>query len=346
MASIKEIAKQSGVSIATVSNVINDKPGVGEDTKKRVLETIKLLDYTPNVIAKNLKQKNSKTIGIITEDLTVFNTAEIVDGINEYCEEHDYQFVLGNLRLYRKYDKTFYTENNYYSNVIEEFKMMRSKRVEGIIYVGCHCREIMCIPDNFKIPIVTAYSYSSNDEIPSVIFDDEQGAYEITCKLINSGHRNIGLICGLDKSMHTNQRLIGYQRALFDNKILYNPKLVYSGDWERKSGYEGSKRLLGLGVTAIFAMNDVMAGGVYDYINELELKIGKDIALVGFDNQQVSEAYTPALTTVALPLSKIGKKSAEVLIEMIQNPQVILSDKTYKIYCDLKERYSINTIEV
>ena len=105
MATIKEIAKESGVSIATVSNIIHGKPGASDETRKKVMDVIKRLDYTPNIIAQSLKQKNTKTIGIITEDLTVFNTANIVDGINEYCDQHGYQFVLGNLRLYKKYDK-------------------------------------------------------------------------------------------------------------------------------------------------------------------------------------------------------------------------------------------------
>ena len=86
MATIKEIAKESGVSIATVSNIIHGKPGASDETRKKVMDVIKRLDYTPNIIAQSLKQKNTKTIGIITEDLTVFNTANIVDGINEYCD--------------------------------------------------------------------------------------------------------------------------------------------------------------------------------------------------------------------------------------------------------------------
>lgn len=340
MATIKEIAKESGVSIATVSNIIHGKPGAGEETRKRVLETIKKLDYTPNVIAQNLKQKKNKTIGIITEDLTVFNTSDIVDGINEYCDDNDYQFVIGNLRLYKKYYKRFYDSDKYYDRVFEEFKMMQSKQVEGIIYVGCHCRKLKCIPGKFSIPIVIAYSYVEKKELSSVIFNDEQGAYDAVISLINQGHKNIGIICGPKESMHTAERLLGYQRALYDNQILYNPHFIQYGDWLRESGYDASKELFKRNVTAIFAMNDVMAGGAYDFFDEMGIKIGNDIAIVGFDNREISEAYRPSLSTVSLPLFEIGKQSAKLLIDMITNPKENFEHEIHKINCKFIDRKS------
>lgn len=341
MATIKEIAKECGVSIATVSNIINGKPGAGEETKKRVLETIERLDYRPNVIAKSLKQKNNRTIGIITEDLTVFNTPDIVDGINEYCDEHSYEFVLGNLRLYKKYGEKFYNSNKYYERVLDEFKMMESKQVEGIIYVGCHSRNLECIPRRFSIPVVIAYGFDADKEFSSVIFNDEQGAYQATCKLIEAGHENIGVISGVQESIHTKQRLLGYQRALYDNKILFNPQLIETGDWSRKSGYDASKVLLEKNITAIFAMNDLMAGGVYDFLYEKGDKIGENIALVGFDNREVSKAYNPSLSTIELPLFEIGQKSAKLLIEMIAQPDEKIGSEIYKINCRFIEGKSI-----
>lgn len=341
MATIKEIAKESGVSIATVSNIINGKPGAGEETRKRVLEIIERLDYRPNIIAKSLKQKNSRTIGIITEDLTVFNTPDIVDGINEYCEDNSYEFVLGNLRLYKKYDENFYDSNKYHQRVFNEFKMMESKQVEGIIYVGCHSRSLKCMPSNFPLPIVIAYGFDNNNKIPAVIFNDEQGAYEATRKLIEAGHKDIGVICGGQESIHTQQRLLGYQRALYDNKILFNPQLIQPGDWSRKSGYEAGKVFFEKNINAIFAMNDLMAGGVYDFFYETEYKVGKDIAIVGFDNREVSKAYSPALSTVELPLFEIGRQSAKLLIDMITQPNKKFQPEIYKMDCKFVERKSV-----
>ena len=333
MTTIKEIAKESGVSIATVSNIIHGKPGASDETRKKVMDIIKRVDYTPNIIAQSLKKKNTKTIGIITEDLTVFNTANIVDGINEYCDKHGYQFVLGNLRLYRKYDKKFYSSNKYYKSVNEEFKLMLSKQVEGIIYIACHCRELKCIPKNFPIPIAIAYSFVKSNKFSSIIFDDEQGAYEATTRIIKNGSDKIGIICGLRESLHTEQRLRGYQRALYDNNILFNPNFIYYGDWERQSGYEATEELLKRGVTAIFSMNDVMAGGVYDCLNYKNIVIGKDFLLVGFDNREISQAYNPKLSTMALPLFEIGRKATEVLISTIISKNEKIDSEIYKINC-------------
>lgn len=344
MATIKEIARESGVSIATVSNIIHGKPGASDETRKRVMDVIKKLDYTPNVIAQNLKQKNTKTIGVITEDLTVFNTANIVDGINEYCDEQGYQLVLGNLRLYKKYDKNFYNSDKYYKRVNEEFKLMLSKQVEGIIYIACHCRELKCIPEKFPIPITIAYSFVKSDKFSSIIFDDEEAAYDATCRLIQNENEKIGVICGLQQSIHTQERLRGYQRALYDNNILFNPSFLYYGDWERESGYEAAERLVEQGITAIFSMNDVMAGGVYDYLNNKSILIGKNISIIGFDNREISQAYNPKLATMALPLYEIGRKSAQVLIKSLVENNKKITNKIYKIKCKFIEGNSLRKI--
>jgi len=178
MATIREIAKACGVSISTVSNVLNNKSNVGEDTRQKILDTAKEMAYIPNYMAKNLKLKTTKTIGIITEDLTVFNCAEIVDGIHEFFDEHGYTFLLGNLRLYKKYDNEFYHRDVYKKQVDTELNKMKAKQVDGIIYIGAHCRKINYIPQGFPIPLVLAYSFCSNPDIPSVIFDDEEAAYQ------------------------------------------------------------------------------------------------------------------------------------------------------------------------
>lgn len=341
MATIKEIAKESGVSIATVSNIMHGKPGASDGTRKKVLDTIKKLNYTPNLIAQNLKQKKNRTIGIITEDLTVFNTPKIVDGINEYCDNHNYQFVLGNLRLYQKYNKKFYTSKKYYNHVEEEFRMMKSKQVEGIIYIGCHCRDIKCIPNDLDIPIITSYVFDKDKNFTSVIFNDEQGAYDATEKLIKAGHDKIGVIAGIKESIHTQERLLGYQRALYENQILFNPRLIFHGDWDRESGIKAAKELIENGATALFSMNDVMAGGVYDYLDTIGKKVGRDISLVGFDNRELSIAYNPMLSTMELPLFEIGGKSAELLIKLIEENDENISHEIYRINCRLIDRKSI-----
>jgi LacI family transcriptional regulator len=341
MASIKEIAKYCNVSIATVSNILNDKGGASEETRTRVLDAAAKLHYTPNFMAKNLKQRSTKTIGIITEDLTVFNTPEIVDGINEYCETNSYHFLLGNLRLQKKYESNDIPTPELTNYIADEYQMMQAKQVEGIIYIARHCKPIHYIPAFISVPIVIAYGSSESPNIPSVIFDDVKAAYIATQALIHNTSADIGLITGSISSYHTQQRMIGFQKALFDNKKFFNPELVQIGDWSRESGYNAAKKLIDAGVHSIFVMNDVMAGGVYDYAHEIHKEIGKDISIIGFDNREISTAYSPALSTMALPLFDIGRKSAQILIDKIEHIDLSTNNNSVKIECSLIERESI-----
>ncbi|MFT3984738.1 MAG: LacI family DNA-binding transcriptional regulator [Lachnospiraceae bacterium] len=339
MATIKEVAKACNVSIATVSNILNGKGRVGEETRQRILNTAKEMGYVPNMMAKNLKQRNTRMIGIITEDLTVFNCADIVDGIHEYLEQKGYTFLLGNLRLYKKYDNAFYHHERYHAEVEEEFRIMQSKQVAGVIYVGAHCREMKIIPGDYGVPIVVAYGFSTKKNTPSVIYDDEQAAYEAANELIRKGYRKIGLIAGESESRHTIDRQRGYQKALFENQILYNPELVQNGDWSRELGYQACEKLMKQGVDAIFSMSDVMAAGVYDYANEKGLCVGRDIGLIGFDNREISTAFNPELSTMALPLNEIGLKAADLLIRQIEEED-FCPEQVYKIECSLLKRQS------
>jgi LacI family transcriptional regulator len=343
MANIKEVADACGVSIATVSNIFNGKGRVSEETRERILRIAKEMNYVPNIMAKNLKQRRSNVIGIITEDLTVFNSVGIVDGIHEYLEENGYTFILGNLRLYKKYNNKFYHNEEYHNQVKEEFHMMKSAQVAGIIYVCAHCREIKFLPEVNQVPVAIAYGFSKKERVSSIIYDDEQAAYDATKEMIGSGHRKIGLIMGDRVSMHTNARLKGYQRALYDNGILCNPDYIYEGDWSREKGREAAESLIKKGVTAIFSMNDDMAAGVYDYAHETNLEIGKELALVGFDNREICTAFLPALTTMAIPLSEIGRRAAELIVDSLDDEKPHTGHEDY-VKCSLVKRDSVNII--
>ena len=120
MVTIKEIAKECNVSVATVSNILNHKPGASDETRRIVMAKIKELNYKPNTVARNLKTKNTRTIGVIVEDMTIFSIPDIVDGITEHCEENNYQILLINLRLFKKYNDFYYHRDDYYDRVEQE----------------------------------------------------------------------------------------------------------------------------------------------------------------------------------------------------------------------------------
>ncbi len=344
MATIKEIARACNVSVATVSNILNHKPGASDETRKMVMKKIKEMNYTPNTVARNLKTKNSRSIGVIVEDMTIFSIPDIVDGITEHCEEKNYQILLINLRLFKKYNDTYYNRDDYYGMVQDEIWKLIAKQVEGIIYVAAHERTIRCIPEDLPIPAVMAYGYTKSEKVPSVVVNDEDGAFQITKHIIDQGHRRIGVITGKNDSPHAQERLVGYQRALYESGILYNPSVICTGDWTRISGYRCTDLLLKQQVTAIFCMNDLMAGGVYDRLEELSLKPGEDVSVAGYDNRELSGYYKPPLSTITLPLHDIGYEASEVILEMLSGENREAVRPIYRVNCYPLLRRSVRNI--
>ena len=193
-----------------------------------------------------------------------------------------------------------------------------------------------------------AYAYTDSPAVPAVVIEDEQGGYDIMKYVLSMGHRRIGIIGGRADNIHTKKRLLGAQKAMFEAQVLYNPDWVRYGAWDRDSGYEMAKPLIDAGVTAIFCMADRMAGGVYDYLEECGLKAGVDVSVAGFDNQDVAEYFRPALTTMALPLSEIGHKSAEILLKEIDGEWKAASGGMpveIGVPCTLVVRKSVGKIE-
>ncbi|SDB59840.1 LacI family DNA-binding transcriptional regulator [Butyrivibrio sp. INlla16] len=345
MVTLKEVAEICNVSAATVSNVINGKAKTSEATRKRILQVIEETGYKPNYMAKGLRTNRTKIISIVTEDIAQFTSPPIIESIMEQCEKHDYHVYVHNLRLYDRWQDTWYDQDKDYHSVLDPvLQDVLSARAEGVIYLAGHTRIINFYNDNFNLPTVMCYSLSNSPAIPSVVIEDEKSAYEVTSYLVKNGHKRIGFVGGRAENIHTAQRLLGYQRALFENGILFDPNLVYYGDWSRESGYEGAKTLLPQGVTAFFGISDKMTGGIYDYLIECGLQIGKEIAVVGFDNESISEHFYPPLTTTTLPLAEIGRISADLLIDMLENDQpeeLPEEPKVVRIPCSMEIRKSV-----
>jgi LacI family transcriptional regulator len=339
MVTIKEIARLTKVSTATVSNVLNGKSGAASDAKAReIIGIARSLHYTPNTLAKSLQRQKTDTIGIITEDLTVFNTPEIVDGIDACCEENGYETILENMRLFKRYNNDFTDTPKHHELLDSMLNNMIAKQVEGIVYVGYHCREIAYLPSRVQVPFVYAYCYPKEEIYPSVMYDDEKAARDVTALLISKGHSRIGVICGPASSYHTQARLKGFKAALAEHGIAFDSRFVVYGDWERPSGYHLAAILLDQKVSAIFSFNDIMASGVYERASERGLQIGKDISLFGFDNRDISQGYIPALSTVEPPLNEIGRRCAGIILNHIKNNRT--GKKRVYLPCTILERHS------
>jgi len=343
---LKEIAQLCDVSISTVSNILNGKPNVSEETRRKVLEVVQKTGYKPNYFAQGIRKQKTKIIGIIVEDLELFSTTPIVGAIMAYCEDRNYRTIIVNMRLYDRWQDTWYNDEQKYNSVLQpSIKELLSIKVDGIVYVAGHCRIIKCFPDDFKIPGIVVYGISDSPKFTSVVIDDKKGGYDITKYLISMGHRKIGVIAGTPDNLHTINRLAGFQKALYEEQILFNPDLVRYGNWMRDSGYKEAEKLVKEGVTAIFCMNDLMAVGLYDYLYEKGIKVGEDISVAGYDNKEIAECIKPGLTTNEIQLKKIGQEAAKIMIKMLEEDYTPNKVKEIiKIPCRLVIRESVKNI--
>lgn len=344
MSNLRDIAQRAGVSVATVSKVLNGLGGISQDTTENILSIAKELNYRPNLYARHLKTRQSRTIGIITEDITVFNTPPIIDGIGACCEEHGYHYLLENLRHYRIGIDPALDVNEQSVIVNEAANFMMSMQVDGLIYLSCHSHKVLHLPSIKDTHFVCTYCSCTDPSVPSILYDDKKAGYDVAKYLISAGHKKIGVIAGPLGSVHANRRLNGYQEALYDFDINYNPKLTVNGDWNRDSGFNLAEQLIKSGVTAIFCQNDIMAMGVIDYCSKNGIEIGRDLALIGFDNREVSTVCRPTLSTVELPLFEIGKTSASILIDKIEGKQDTLAGEVF-LECTIIERESTRTLK-
>ena len=343
MATIREISALVGVSIATVSKVLNNKPGVKQETAEMILKIADSVNYRPNLNARSLKLGDARTIGIITEDLTVFNTPEIVDGIASVCEQQNYHYILSNLRLNKRGSLTLPAYPERISMVHSAVDDLLYKQVTGIIYVGCHSHAVHSFKSYANLPVVCAYCTCEDKEVPCVGYNDEKAAYEATQALFPNVSERIGMISGPASSAHMLRRTNGFIRALVDGGIAYDPTLVRVGDWGRDSGYQLGGELIRQGVKGLFVQNDIMATGVIDWCVQNGIEVGRDIFLIGFDNREISAVCRPSLSTVELPLFEIGQASGRVLFDMLSGKQP--DRKDIVLECSIIQRESSGGIK-
>lgn len=336
---IKEIAAKANVSAATVSNVLNNRlDQVGSETRDKILSIIKETNFKPNRIAKSLRINRSHTIGVIAEDITVFNTPSIINGINRFAEQHQYRIILNDLGINRKLGLSFSEITRFRKEINGSLAVLLSFQVDGIIYVGLHPRDVTGILSPTQKPVLFVDCVA--EEGVSVIYDDRSAFARATEALVDLGHHTIALIGGPPDSMAAESRLAGFKAALEDRGIPYDPELVVTGDWGFDSGYRIGKSLLDSErpPTAIIAMNDLMAIGAMNAAQDSGLRVPIDISVIGFDDIDFCKYTKPALTSVRLPLHEMGYTAANNLLSLIDTGEVAAT--TIELPCELMMRDS------
>lgn len=339
--SIKEIASKADVSIATVSYVLNGTRNVRPATRERVLKVIEELNYKPNQIAKSLKSKKTNTIGVIAEDVTVFNVPEIIDGIHAYAERYDLHILLTNLRLHKRVGHRYSELDNYRKYAENAVSDLLAKQVEGMIYVGIHPRDVTGLIDVKGTPIVYTYCYTQND--PSIQYNDEQASYDAVRYFVERGHRRIAVITGLMDSNPSRMRFNGYYKAIMEYELPFEPNYIKAGDWGLESGFRLTHELLAMKEppTAVLVMNDVMAVGTLRAAKERGVSIPESLSIIGFDNREFSNYLQPRLTTMDLPLHEMGELAVQSLLRLINDGEAGIQNDPA---CMLIERESVAII--
>jgi DNA-binding LacI/PurR family transcriptional regulator len=307
LATIWDVAKRAGVSIASVSRVINQSPHkVSEKARIRILDAVKELDYRPNALAQGLIMKRSMTIGTIIPDISNPYYAEIVRGIQDVAEGLGYAVVLQNTDRTKK-------------RIIKCIQVLREKRADGIIFSGgiIHAYEALSSLKELTGRVVVIGRHEV--DFPAVRVDNMGGATQAVQHLLDLGHERIGFFSGPKMSTSSIDRLKGYKNALAQNGRLFDAGLVKQGNLTPESGFQAAKEVLGRRErpTAILASNDLMAFGAIRAARSMGLRVPQDLSVVGFDNIPLSSYFEPPLTTVEIPMYSVGAASMQMLADLM-----------------------------
>jgi LacI family transcriptional regulator len=301
---IRDVAEAAGVSTATVSLVINNKTGtrVGEEARRRVQRAIEDLGYRPNALAKDLVSGRSRFIGLVADAIASTPFAgQIIHGAQDEAWRHGYVLLVAN------------TEGNLAAER-EAIAMMLEHKVRGILYSTWYHREVDVPPGLTESPSVLVNCFAAAD-LPAVVPDEVSGGEAATTMLLEQGHRRIGFLNTTTPSPAHDGRLEGYRRALAAAGVGDDPTLVIDVQPDAEGGYHAVESLLAHDVTGVFCHNDRVAMGLYDGLRERGIAVPDDLAVVGFDNQDVIAAHLrPPLSTVALPHYELGLAGVRVLL--------------------------------
>ncbi|CAH8717248.1 LacI family transcriptional regulator [Paenibacillus thiaminolyticus] len=316
MVSIKDVARYANVSVTVVSKTLNGYSDVSEETKKKVMKAVEELNYSPNMVAKNLKQKVTKSIALIFsnferssgKDGVIF---QIMSGIYEAAMNYKYEVVIYTRSLSEQQDKSYW-------------QFCKEHKLSGAIITGLKTTDpyfLEIVDSNFPCVVIDADIVG--EYTGSIMTDNVKAARHAVQHLIDSGHRRIGMINGHDFAVVSKQRHEGYGLALEANGIPYDPALVVHADYSESIAYDIADRYVkdNPEMTAVFCASDLMAIGFMKRCRELGIRIPEDLSVIGFDDIVLSDYTTPRLTTIRQNFKGSAMAAFDHAVQIIEHKE-------------------------
>jgi LacI family transcriptional regulator len=305
MVTIRDVAREAGVSVATVSRVFNDRTIVSEGTARQVREVAARLGYVPHSGARSLITNKTHTIGILLPDLYGEFFSEIIRGIDQAAQRSGYHVLVSSSHAER-------------SGLDAALRTMRG-RVDGLIVMSPESDSDKGLSHaSLGVPIVLL-SCRGDDETDSITVANFDGARSMTEHLLTLGHQRIAIITGSPRNFDAAERLRGYRAALGAAGIPIEPSLEFAGAFSERSGYEAAQRMLALSPrpTAVFASNDSMAIGAVSAVRDGGLRVPEDVAVTGFDDIPMARYMNPPLTSVHVDICALGERALARLFDVV-----------------------------
>ncbi|MCA1030935.1 LacI family transcriptional regulator [Bacillus timonensis] len=333
MATIEDVAKLAGLSRTTVSRVINHHPYVSDLKKKRVQEAMKELGYVPNSSAQNLRRQKTGMIAVLIPKVTNPFFSQLIESMEIAAAENNYQLIVCQTRYSAEKELSY-------------LNLLKTKQVDGVILASIQNDWNMIQPFLQYGPIVLCNEYHDHANIPMVRLDQTYGAYLATTHLIQQGHTKIAYCCGEHDSHIAAYREAGFMKALLENSLSFDETYLFRSSVSIEAGKEIFLSIANdvKPPTAVFTGSDEVAAGIISEAKRHEWSIPEDIAVIGFDNQVITEIIEPSISTIHQPVEKIAMKSIEIMIEKISS-KVYESNEVHEFPLQLIIRESTNRQE-
>jgi len=328
---MRDISKKAGVSVTTVSHVINETRIVSDELRLRVLSAMEELRYRPNALARSLRRGETTTIGLIVPNNANPFFSEIARGIEDTTYKEGYSLILCNS------DDDVSRELRYTRTLID-------KQVDGIIFVAAGGSEdSLQLLDDRNVPFVIVDRNISSVSADSVLIDNRSGGEQATDHLLQLNHRRIGCITGPSNLNSSIDRVVGYIDTLKRAELKIDNNLIVKGNFDFDSGYRCANELFALKKppTAIFACNDMMAIGAIRAAEDADIEVPSQLSVVGFDGIPLAKYVTPPLTTVQQPKHELGQIASELLLSRIQNKELPIRQRILDTILMIRESTTI-----